>query len=118
MPSRNGTAPHPIARLAAAATLLLFLVAQPSTVCLPLCLLGVHYQVAAAPAHQHTHANPCHTDLVRVELPAAHSLGTMLPTQWVPSMPSIRVVAFETESPESFHLRPLPATDPPPPRSV
>ncbi|HEY9016050.1 MAG TPA: hypothetical protein VIM84_13430 [Gemmatimonadales bacterium] len=100
------------------AMLAVFLLAQSSSICLPLCWAGVHHEIAAAPTHQHTAVKPCHSDSVRIEAPALPSLGTMLPTRWAPSLPSTRVVRLMSESPKAVHLRPLPGTDPPPPRSI
>ena len=109
---------RPLARLAAATTLAIFLLAQPGSWCLPLCWTGTHYELAAAPPHQHPQVKPCHSDLIRIQSPAPESLGTMLPVQLLPSLPSGRIVAMETQSAESFYLPLLPSNDPPPPRPV
>jgi hypothetical protein len=108
-------------RVVSAATLVIFFLAQPGTLCLPLCLSGAHSPIIAPAAHQQPQAQPCHSGkliVVQSELPAFQSLSTMLPTRWAPLVPSIRVVALEIASPKGFHLRGLPPNDPPPPRFV
>lgn len=118
-PAPRKTTSRPLSRLVAAATLAAFLVAQSWIVCAPLCLFNGHARVAAAASQYQEHIIHCHADnVIRSELPAAQSLGGMLPTQWVPVLPSLRVVTVDLGSPAPVHLQQVPSADPPPPRSV
>lgn len=118
-PSHWETTSRPLRRVVAAATLAVFFVAQPWVVCAPLCLLHGHAKVAMAASQYQDHVIHCHSDkVITSELPTAQSLGSMLPTRWVPVLPPLRVVTFDLESPTPVHLQQVPSTDPPPPRSV
>ena len=117
-PSHRETTSRPLSRLVAAATLAVFLVAQPWVVCAPNCLLHGHAKVAMAASQYQDHVIHCHSDKVmRSELPTA-SLGSMLPEQSVPLLPSLRVVTIRFPAPAPVHLQQIPSADPPPPRSV
>lgn len=128
LPSTPNMQPHsspreaisrPLSRLVMAATLVAFLVAQPWVVCAPLCLLNGHAQVAMAASQHPDHVIHCHSDtVIRSELPAAQSLGSMLPARWVPVLPSLRVVILDLGSPTLAHVHQVPPADPPPPRPV
>jgi hypothetical protein len=111
---------RPLSRLAGAATLAAFLIAQSWIVCAPLCLLvHRHAQVAVAASHYQDHVSHCHSDrVVQGQLPAAQSLGSMLPMQGAPVLPSLRVVTHDFGPPARVHLQQNPSTDPPPPRAA
>jgi hypothetical protein len=118
-PSPRESTSRPLRRLAAVATLAAFLVAQSWAVCAPLCLLNGHAKVAVAASQYHDHVIHCHSDqAIRSELPAAQSLGSMLPTQWTPLLPPLRVVILDLGSSTPVHLQQIPSADPPPPRPV
>jgi hypothetical protein len=118
-PAPRNTTSRPLSRLLAAATLTAFLVAQSWIVCAPLCLFNGHAKVAVAASQYQDHVIHCHSDkVIQSELPAAQSLGSMLPTHWVPVLPSLRIVALDLGSPALVHLQQVPSADPPPPRSV
>ena len=118
-PSHRETTSRPLSRLVAAATLAVFLVAQPWVVCAPNCLLHGHAKVAMAASQYQDHVIHCHSDkVIQSELATAQSLGSMLPTRWVPVVPSLRVVTLDLGSPTLVHLQQVPSADPPPPRSV
>jgi hypothetical protein len=118
-PSPRKTTSRPLSRLAGAATLAAFLIAQSWIVCAPLCLFNGHAKVAVAASQYQGHVLHCHSDkVIQGELPAAQSLGSMLPMHWVPVLPSPRVVTLDLGSPTRVHLQQIPSTDPPPPRSV
>jgi len=117
-PSHRETTSRPLSRLVAATTLAVFLVAQPWVMCLPKCLLEGHAKVASAASQYQDRIIHCHSDKVmRSELPTA-SLGSMLPEQSVPLLPSLRVVTIRFPAPAPVHLQQIPSADPPPPRSV
>jgi hypothetical protein len=118
-PSSRKTHSRPLARLAAVATLAAFLVAQSWFVCAPLCLLEGHAKFAAAASQYQDHLVHCHSGKVMpAELPAAQSLGSMLPVQVSPLVPVTRVVPVRFAPPAALYLQQIPPTEPPPPRSV
>lgn len=118
-PTHRETISRPLSRLVAAATLAVFLVAQPWVVCAPLCLLQGHAKVAMAASQYQDHVIHCHSDKVmRSELPTAQSLGSMLPARWVPVLPPLRVETLRPAPPTAVHPQQIPSADPPPPRSV
>ena len=113
------THPQPRLRLVAGATLAAFLLAQSWMVCAPLCLLQGHARVTLSASQYQGHAMHCHSDKVmRSELPAAQSLGSMLPEPSVSPLPSPRVVTIGFPTPAPVHLQQPPTADPPPPRLV
>ena len=117
-PSYREPHSHPLPRLVATAALVAFLLAQPWVVCAPLCLLHGHAKVASAASQYQDRIIHCHSDkVIRSELPSA-SLGSMLPEQSVPLLPSLRVVTIRFPAPAPVHLQQIPSADPPPPRSV
>ena len=118
-PSHRERIPRSLSRLVAAATLAVFVVVQPWVVCLPLCHLQGHTRVAMASSLPQDHVIHCHSDrVIQSERSMAQSLGSMLPARWVPVLPPLRVVTHRFTAPTEIHLQQVPATDPPPPRSV
>ena len=116
---RRETIPRSVSRLLAAATLAVFLVAQPWVVCAPLCLMQGHAKVAMAASQYQDHVIHCHSDKVmRSELPVEQTVGSMLPSRWVPVLPALRIVSLHLRAPTRIHLQQIPPADPPPPRSV
>ncbi|HEY0351099.1 MAG TPA: hypothetical protein VGC48_03205 [Gemmatimonadales bacterium] len=106
--------------LVAAAMLAAFLVAQPWIVCAPLCLFEGHGKVAMAASHYQDHLLHCHSGKVMpTELPAAQSLGSMLPVAAAQLLPPALVVGtIRFAPPAAVHLQQIPTAEPPPPRSV
>jgi hypothetical protein len=114
-----GTHSRPLARLAAVATLVAFLVAQSWVVCAPLCLLQGHAMVAMTTSNSGDHILHCHSDKVTPsELPAAPLLGTMLPVELAQLVLLPRVVSVHFAPPAPVHLQQIPLAESPPPRSV
>jgi hypothetical protein len=117
--SPRETTSRPLSRLVAAAMLAAFLVAQSWVVCAPLCLFNGHAKVAVAASQYQDHVIHCHSDkVIQGQPPSPQSLGSMLPTHWVPVLPSLRVVTLVFGSPAPVHLQQNPSTDPPPPRAA
>jgi hypothetical protein len=118
-PPHRKTTSHPLSRLVATATLAVLLLAQPWVVGVPLCLSNGHAKVALAASQYQDHVIHCHSDkVIQSELPTAQSPGSMLPTRWVPVLPSLRVVTLDLGSPTLIHLQHVPSAVPPPPRPV
>src|ERR1041385_327598 len=92
------------ARLAALATMLVFLGAQPWVICPPLCLVDGHAPShrgsAMAGAHHRSYGTPCHTGkVVPSEVTASGFLSIMLPAPWAPALPSLSVVTVPIAPP-------------------
>jgi hypothetical protein len=111
------------ARLAALATMLVFVAAQPWVICPAMCLVDGHEQShegsAIAAAHHRSHVVPCHTGkVVPNEVTATGSLSIMLPAPWAPALPSLSVVTVPDAPPTAVFFHRIPAAEPPPPRSA
>jgi hypothetical protein len=118
-PSHRETTSRPLSRLVAAATLAVFLLAQPWVVCVPNCLLHGHAKVAMAASQHQGHVMHCHSDNVVVShLPTAQSLDNMLPARVALPLSPLRVVAIRFTPPAPIHLQQIPPADPPPPRLI
>src|SRR4051812_29376872 len=103
-PTHKERISRPLSRLVAAAMLAVFPLAQPWAVCAPLCLLQGHAKVAVAASQYQDHVVHCHSDKVMLsELPAAQSLGSMLPARWAPMLPLLRVETVRLAPPAAVH---------------